>query len=69
MEKMNEVTHEMLKKSVGRRVEVIAFGIAYRGKLEEFDSRTGTIRIVDPRRNRAVLEIERIEGFQRIREK
>lgn len=52
----------MLKKFIGHRVEVIAFGISYRGKLQKVDELTSTIRIVD-RGNSAVLEIERIEEF------
>ena len=61
----NEVTPELLRQFVGRRVEVIAFGIAYRGRLEKVDANSGTIRIVD-RGNSAVLEIERIESFEKI---
>jgi len=58
-----EISARQLKKMRGRRVEVVAFGISYRGRLEKIDLRTGTIRIVD-RRNYAVLELERIESFQ-----
>lgn len=65
-EKSKEVTPKFLKRSVGRRVEVVAFGIAYRGRLAKVDSRTGTVRIVD-KGDSAVIEIERIEAFKRCR--
>ncbi|MBI2081962.1 MAG: hypothetical protein HYT76_00175 [Deltaproteobacteria bacterium] len=68
MEPIEEVTHEMLKKAVGHPIEVVAFGICYRGKLTQFDPKLGTIRIVDEKKNYAVLEIERIEGFTKLDE-
>ncbi|MBI2982190.1 MAG: hypothetical protein HYY44_07880 [Deltaproteobacteria bacterium] len=63
---IKEVTHEELKRSVGHPVEVIAFGICYQGRLTQFDSKLGTIRVVDKKKNYAVLEIERIEAFKRL---
>ncbi len=60
-----EVTPEMLKRATGKKVEVIAFGISYRGRLEKVDLRRGTIRVVDGK-NAATLEIERIEFFAKL---
>lgn len=46
----------------GKRVEIIAFGVAYAGTLEKVDVEDGIISIVDGE-DHAVLEIERIESF------
>ena len=62
----DEVTVEEIQKAVGRRVEVIAFGISYVGFLRKVDLRTGTVRIQD-KEDYAVLEIERIESFRSFR--
>ncbi len=51
-----------LKDFVGKRVEIIAFGISYMGILEEVDYDQGTLKIVDGE-DFAILEIERVESF------
>jgi hypothetical protein len=48
--------------SQGKRIEVIAFGIVYTGKLEKVDADNGTLVIVDGE-DSATLEIERIESL------
>lgn len=58
----DEVSGRRLKAALGKKVEVIAFGITYAGTLKKIDQQAGTIRIED-RRDYAVLEIERIESF------
>ncbi|MBI2067530.1 MAG: hypothetical protein HYT77_05940 [Deltaproteobacteria bacterium] len=62
-----EVTPRILKKALGHRVEVIAFGIAYQGRLQKIDNSSGTIRITD-RKNAAIIEIERIASFRTLRD-
>ena len=47
---------------IGKKVEIIAFNISYRGTLSEVDLETGTLKIVDGE-DFAILEIERIEAF------
>ena len=49
----------------GKRVEIIAFGIAYRGTLEEIDLDRGTVKLVDGE-DFVILEIERIQSFMGI---
>lgn len=51
-----------LLEASGKRIEVIAFGIAYLGTLETVDVDHGTVVIVD-HDDRAMLEIERIESL------
>ncbi len=46
----------------GKRVDVIAFGIAYSGTLESVDVDNGNIIIVDDE-DRAMIDVERIESF------
>lgn len=48
--------------SQGKRVEIIAFGVVYTGKLEKVDPDNGTLMIVDGD-NSAMIEIERIESL------
>ena len=48
--------------STGKRVEIIAFGIVYTGKLEKVDADDGNITIVEGD-NSATIEIERIESL------
>ncbi len=60
-----EITPKGLKASLGKRVEVIAFGLAYVGRLEKIDMKNGTIKIVD-RKDYVILEIERIEAFRHV---
>ena len=60
---MEEVNPSDLKKNLGKKVEVLAFGIAYVGILKKVDPRAGTIRIED-KEDYVVLEIERIESFK-----
>ncbi|MFH1829868.1 MAG: hypothetical protein ABH871_03725 [Pseudomonadota bacterium] len=51
-----------LLDSKGKRVEIIAFGIVYTGKLESVDPDNGTLTIVDDE-DKAMLEIERVESL------
>lgn len=61
---MTEEVHvNTLKKSLGHPVEVLAFGLAYRGTLKKIDTKNGTIQIVDGT-DYVVLEMERIEAFK-----
>jgi len=48
--------------SQGKRIEIIAFGIVYTGKLEKVDADNGTLMIVDGD-EKATIEIERIESL------
>ena len=48
--------------SKGKRVEIIAFGIVYTGKLEKVDADDGNITIIEGE-NSATIEIERIESL------
>ena len=60
---MEEVSTKDLRMALEKKVEVLAFGIAYRGLLKKVDLRNGTIR-VDDKEDYVVLEIERIESFK-----
>lgn len=51
---------------LGKRIEVIAFGISYAGLLTSVDPKAGIIRVEDGR-DYVVLEIERIEEFHPLR--
>jgi len=51
-----------IQDHIGKRVEIIAFNISYRGTLSEVNLDTGTLKIVDGE-DFAILEIERIEAF------
>lgn len=51
-----------LLEAKGRQVEIIAFGIAYNGLLEEVDVESGVITIADGE-DRAMIELERIESY------
>lgn len=51
-----------LQNFVGKKVEIIAFGISYLGIIEEVDYDAGTIKLVDDDEF-AILEIERVESF------
>lgn len=55
-----------LKSAVGKRVEVLAFGMAYVGILKKVDTKNGLIRVED-KEDYVVLEIERIENFRVLR--
>lgn len=61
-----ELSLEKLKASLGKKVEVLAFGISYVGQLKAVDLHSGTIRIED-KEDYVVLEIERIESFRLLR--
>ena len=56
-----------LLSAMGKRVEVIAFGICYAGKLQDIDVDNGTVVIVEGE-DRAMLEIERIKSFSLLKE-
>ncbi len=58
-----EITPEGLQDAIGKKVEVLAFGMAYAGILKRVDLEPGTIQIRD-RGDYVVLEIERIESFK-----
>ncbi len=62
----DEVSPSRLKKAIGKRVEVLAFGISYVGKLTKLDAKNGLIRIED-KDDYVVLEIERVEDFKVLR--
>ncbi len=51
-----------LLNSEGKRVEIIAFGIVYTGKLIKVDPDNGALTIVDGD-DTAILEIERVESL------
>lgn len=59
----DEVSPSRLKAVVGKKVEVLAFGVSYVGKLAKVDAKNGLIRIEDED-DYVVLEIERIENFR-----
>lgn len=59
----DEVSAEKLKAAVGKRVQVLAFGIAYEGVLTKVDARSGLVRVEDEK-DYVLLEIERIEQFR-----
>lgn len=54
-----------LQDYIGRRVEIIAFGISYMGILKDVNYDKGTLKIVDEKES-AILEIERVESFSLI---
>lgn len=51
-----------LMESKGKRVEIIAFGVVYTGKLKKVDLENGFVVVADEE-NQVALEIERIESF------
>jgi len=51
-----------LQDFVGKRLEIIAFGIYYLGILESVDNEKGTLKIIDGQ-DFAILELERVESF------
>lgn len=55
-----------LVSAKGHAVEIIAFGIAYTGTLNEVDVERGFVTIADGD-SRATLEFERIEQFRLLR--
>lgn len=61
-----EVSSKSLKAAMGRKVEVLAFGVSYVGQLKKVDIKNGTVRIED-KDDYVVLEIERIEDFRLLR--
>lgn len=52
-----------LQDFMGKKVEIIAFGISYLGTIENVDYDAGTIKLVDED-DMAILEIERVESFK-----
>jgi hypothetical protein len=60
MSDYQSITH--LKDLIGRKVEIIAFGISYLGTLEGVDFDQGTLKIEDGD-DFAILELERVESF------
>lgn len=59
----NEITPGVLKGAIGKKVEVLAFGVSYVGILKKVDLEPGTIQIQDSG-DYVILEIERIEAFK-----
>ncbi|MBI2336406.1 MAG: hypothetical protein HYU97_06555 [Deltaproteobacteria bacterium] len=47
---------------LGKKVEIIAFGISYMGVLEDVDYERGTLKIADQNES-ATIDLERIESF------
>ncbi len=62
----DEVTPQRLRAALRKKVEVLAFGVAYVGWLKKVDFDEGIIRIED-KKDYVVLEIERIESFKVLR--
>jgi hypothetical protein len=62
----DEVTAAKLKKAIGEKVEIHAFGISYVGILKKMNARTGEVWIED-REDYVILEIERIDHFRILR--
>ncbi len=58
----DEISVARLRKDIGKKVEVYAFGVVYAGVLKSVDARHSLIRIEDEV-DYVVLEIERIENF------
>lgn len=56
-----------LRQSIGRRVEVTAFGITYTGKLIHYDEERARLEIQDGE-NVAIVERERIDRFRVLKE-
>lgn len=56
-----------LMDALGRKVEVLAFGVSYIGKLESVDIDNGLAVIVDEH-DRAMIELERITSLSLISE-
>ena len=63
---MEEVSLHQIQKSIGRRVEVVAFGTCYAGVLKRYDSKSEMIRIED-RGDYVLLEMERVQAFRVLR--
>lgn len=62
----DEVTASKLKIARGKKVEVLAFGVSYVGKLTKVDSKSGLVRVEDGE-DYVLLEIERIDRFRIVR--
>jgi len=60
---VDEVSPSQLKAALGKRVEVLAFGMVYAGTLKKVDTKNGLIRVED-KDDYVVLEIERVESFR-----
>lgn len=54
---------QSIKESVGKQIDVIAFGISYSGTLKKCDVENGYI-VVEDDEDTAVLELERISSFK-----
>lgn len=57
-----EESLERISAYVGRKMEVVAFGISYVGLLEEVDMDKGTLTLSDPHHS-VILELERVEAY------
>lgn len=62
----DEVSAAKLKKAIGKRVQILAFGISYEGILKKVDARSGLVRVEDEN-DYVLLEIERIDHFRILR--
>ena len=58
-----DVDIDQLLEATGKRVEVVAFDLAYSGTLTEVDVDKGQIRIEDGD-DYVVLEVERLQSFR-----
>ena len=57
------VSFKKIKEALGKKVEVLAFGVSYVGTLKKINSKVGTIRLED-KNDYVILEMERIESFK-----
>ncbi len=66
---LHDFTPARLNKFLGKKVEIVAFGLAYKGELMQVDLKSWTVKIADtspPSKdtNYAILEIERIDSLK-----
>ncbi|GEM_PF-1418900 len=64
--KNTEISNKQLKAALGKKVDVLAFGISYVGILKKVSIDKGVIQIQDGK-DFVVLEVERIESFKTLR--
>lgn len=60
---LEEIDHKEIKKAVGKKVEIIAYGIPYIGTLERFDKKNSRL-VVRDNSDVAMLDLDRIESFK-----
>ena len=64
--KNTEISIKQLKAALGKKVDVLAFGISYVGTLKKVDLDSGVICITEGD-DYVILEVERIESFKTLR--